>query len=79
MCDDLVKIEDDRKCKEFPIEILYCKRCNTAHQKYQIPKQELFPITYHYRARFTADVLNGMKSLVDDCITYFGNFSNKRL
>ena len=79
MCDDLVKIEDDRECKEFPIEILYCKRCNTAHQKYQIPKQELFPITYHYRARFTADVLNGMKSLVDDCITYFGNFSNKKV
>ncbi len=79
MCDDLILIGNDRKYKEFPIEILYCKRCNTAHQKYQIPKQELFPITYHYRARFTADVLNGMKSLVDDCINHFGDFSNKKV
>ncbi|HET7547097.1 MAG TPA: class I SAM-dependent methyltransferase, partial [Usitatibacter sp.] len=44
---------------------LFCPRCVTAHQRYQVPKRELFPKTYHYRSRFTADVLNGMSALVD--------------
>jgi len=64
MCDDLVEVNSDRVCKEYPIEILFCKTCLTAHQKYQVPKDELFPRSYHYRSRFTADVLNGMKALV---------------
>ena len=55
MCDDLVPIDDGRVCKEYPIEILFCKNCNTAHQHFQVPKHELFPATYHYRSRFTAD------------------------
>jgi len=79
MCDDLIKIGDDRKCNEYPIEILFCKTCNTAHQKYQVPKEELFPQSYHYRARFTADVLNGMSSLVDDCIEKYGNLEGKKV
>ena len=62
MCDDLVNKKENRDCKEYPIEILFCEKCITAHQKYQIPKAELFPSTYHYRSRFTADVLNGMKN-----------------
>jgi len=77
MCDDLVLIDDDRKCVEYPIEILFCKKCLTAHQKYQVPKQDLFPQTYHYRSRFTADVLFGMKSLVDSCLKQFGSVKNK--
>jgi|TARA_B110000971_G_scaffold219020_1_gene259139 hypothetical protein len=77
MCDDLVSIEDDRVCNEYPIEILFCKNCNTAHQRFQVPKEDLFPSTYHYRSRFTADVLNGMKSLVDSCYQRFGDMSNK--
>ncbi len=64
MCDDLVEIGDSRVCKEYPIEIVFCKNCITAHQRYQIPKADLFPKTYHYRSRFTADVLNGLKNLV---------------
>lgn len=79
MCDDLVEVGSDRICKEYPIEILYCKTCNTAHQKYQIPKTELFPKTYHYRSRFTADVLNGMKGLVADCETYLGTLEGKKV
>lgn len=79
MCDDLVEVGNERICKEYPIEILYCKKCNTAHQKFQIPKQELFPANYHYRARFTKDVLNGMKSLVDECAAMFGGFSGKKV
>lgn len=64
MCDDLVAIGDSRVCREYPIEILFCERCCTAHQRWQIPKKELFPTTYHYRSRHTADVLDGMRQLV---------------
>lgn len=72
MCDDLVEVGDSRVCKEYPIEILYCPTCATAHQRFQIPKQELFPTTYHYRSRHTADVINGMRQLVEDCKSQFG-------
>jgi SAM-dependent methyltransferase len=79
MCDDLVQIDDNRQCKEFPIHILFCENCFTAHQKYQVPKSELFPQTYHYRSRFTADVLGGMKGLVQRCEELFGNLDEKRV
>ena len=36
MCDDLVKVGEDRVCNEYPIEILFCKKCSTAHQHYQV-------------------------------------------
>lgn len=79
MCDDLVEVGNDRECKEYPIEIIYCEKCYTAHQKYQIPKSELFPKTYHYRSRFTADVLNGMVDLVASCKEEFGDLKNKKV
>jgi len=65
MCDDLVEVDDGRVCKEYPIEILFCQECLTGHQRYQVPKNELFPSSYHYRSRFTADVLKGMEGLVE--------------
>ena len=65
MCDDLVPIGDDRICKEYPIKILYCNVCRTGHQKFQVPKEDLFPKSYHYRSRFTADVLSGMSGLLN--------------
>ena len=77
MCDDLVPINSDVVCKEFPIEIHYCKKCYTAHQLYQVPKVELFPSNYHYRSRFTKDVLKGMEDLVESCEENFGNISGK--
>jgi hypothetical protein len=67
LCDDLVEVGEQRVCKEHPIEILFCTQCYTAYQKYQVPKKDLFPKTYHYRSRFTADVLSGMLELVNDC------------
>lgn len=67
LCDDLVPVGDSRVCREYPIEILYCSRCATAHQRFQVSKHDLFPNSYHYRSRFTADVLNGMSVLVDTC------------
>ena len=77
LCDDLVPVGDSRSNVKYPISILYCETCRTAHQKYQVPKRELFPQTYHYRSRFTADVLNGMKSLVERCKGAFGDLSGK--
>lgn len=78
MCDDLVAIGSSRTCIEYPIEILYCDTCRTAHQRFQVPKRELFPESYHYRSRFTADVLSGMKSLVDSCEQRFGAIAGKK-
>lgn len=77
MCDDLVAIGDSRVCNEYPIEIMYCKKCRTAHQRFQIPKKMLFPKTYHYRSRFTADVLNGMSALVQSCEERLGKLAEK--
>ena len=79
MCDDLVSVGETRVCKEYPIDIVYCDTCLTAHQKFQVPKEELFPRTYHYRSRFTADVLNGMKGLVESCVGRFGSMSGKKV
>jgi len=77
MCDDLVPVGDDRHCRAYPIEILFCDRCATAHQRFQIPKHELFPQTYHYRSRNTADVLDGMRSLVKSCVESIGPLDGK--
>jgi hypothetical protein len=77
LCDDLVEVGSDRACAEYPIEILYCAQCVTAHQRFQVPKRELFPKTYHYRSRFTADVLNGMSALVDATALRLGTLQDK--
>lgn len=79
MCDDLVAIGDPRECQEYPIQILFCDKCYTGHQHYQIPKQELFPSTYHYRSRHTADVLNGMRQLVMACEGLVGSYKKKKV
>ncbi len=79
LCDDLVPIGDSRKCLEYPIEILFCEKCFTAHQRFQVPKRELFPNSYHYRSRFTADVLQGMAGLVASCKQRFGGLTGKKV
>lgn len=79
MCDDLVAIGHPRACIEYPINILYCETCRTAHQRFQVPKRQLFPESYHYRSRFTADVLSGMKSLVASCEQRFGSLAGKKV
>lgn len=77
LCDDLVPLGESRRCHEYPIEILFCGNCNTAHQRFQIPQRELFPASYHYRSRFTADVLQGMADLVESCEREFGGVNGK--
>jgi SAM-dependent methyltransferase len=79
MCDDLVPVGQPRVCKEYPIEILFCDTCKTAHQRFQIPKQDLFPQTYHYRSRHTADVIKGMHALVDSCEKIYGDLTDKKV
>lgn len=79
MCDDLVRIGEQRKTEKYPIQIVFCSNCKTAHQQYQVPKNILFPRTYHYRAALTKDVLNGMGGLVDSCESKFGNLSAKKV
>lgn len=77
LCDDLVKVDESRQCREYPINIDFCPTCATAHQRFQVPKENLFPDDYHYRSRFTADVLSGMRSLVSSCVEQLGPLTNK--
>ena len=79
LCDDLIPIGSKSECNLYPIEIIFCNVCKTAHQKVQVPKERLFPATYHYRARFTADVLEGMADLVNSVEHKFGNIEGKKV
>ena len=79
LCDDLVPIGDARVCREYPIEILFCDTCCTGHQRFQVPKQDLFPQTYHYRARQSLDGLNGMRALAAACVAKYGDLSGKKV
>jgi len=65
LCDDLSNLEyESLNAREYPINILYCNNCFTAFQEHNVFKEILFPPDYHYRARFTKDVLDGMNDLV---------------
>lgn len=77
LCDDLLPIGSGSDCVKYPLQILYCADCNTAHQKYQVDKSTLFPREYHYRSRFTADVLLGMENLVEVAETNLGSLKEK--
>jgi len=79
LCDDLLAVGSSYQCNEYPIDILYCDVCRTAHQRVQIEKTILFPASYHYRARFTADVLRGMEQLTCSCQERFGDFDGKKV
>ena len=79
LCDDLLPVGTSLTCSEFPIDILYCKECATAHQRVQVEKRILFPADYHYRARFTADVLRGMEELTTSVRDRFGDLAGKKV
>ena len=79
LCDDLVAIADPRICKEYPIKILLCDKCHTALQSIDVVKEDLFSQTYHYRSRFTADVVSGMESLVKGIENIVGSVEGKRV
>ncbi len=77
LCDNLKKVGDKSNAEKFPIEVLFCKNCFTAHQSHQIDKHLLFPPTYHYRARFTKDVINGLNELANSIEAILGSVNNK--
>jgi Putative zinc binding domain/Methyltransferase domain/C-methyltransferase C-terminal domain len=77
LLDDLVRVGDLRQCREYPIKIDFCPTCLTAHQRFRVPKENLFPEDYHYRSRFTADVLSGMRNLVASCAERSGSLEGK--
>lgn len=77
LCDDLVPLSDSRESLKYPIHISLCPICLTAHQLYRIHKEILFPSSYHYRPRFTQDVITGMKDLVQECENRFFALSGK--
>ena len=77
LCDDLVPVGDPRECMKYPIQISLCPTCLTAHQVYRVHKEILFPNSYHYRPRFTQDVMMGMNDLVSECESRFLPLSGK--
>ncbi len=77
LCDDLVPLGDSRESLKYPIQISLCPICLTAHQLYRVHKEILFPNNYHYRPRFTQDVMTGMNELVSECENYFFPLSDK--
>jgi len=79
LCDDLIPTGSQLTCNEYPIEIAFCGTCKTAHQKHQVEKKVLFPSSYHYRSRFTADVLSGMSNLVESCQKSYGDLTGKKI
>lgn len=79
LCDDLIPVNEGVENKTYPIEILFCKSCKTAHQKYQVLKDVLFPQDYHYRSRFTNDVLNGMKLLSENVASHYSSMIEKKV
>ena len=68
LCDELkASPEESLLVTKYHQNIILCQICFTAHQKYQVPKKELFKPNYHYRASLTKDVLNGMEELAKSC------------
>ena len=79
LCDDLIKIGSKKKNKLYKIQILFCKKCLTGFQKYEVRKKDLFPKSYHYRARFTNDVLKGFKEIIKSSKNILKNLKNKTI
>ena len=79
LCDDLIPIGDESIVKRYPIQVGLCTHCNTAHQKFQIEPEYLFPASYHYRARFTKDVINGMNDFVCSTENLYGSLKGKKV
>ena len=77
LCDDLVPLGDSRENVKYPTQISLCPICLTAHQLYPVHKEILFPSSYHYRPRFTQDVITGMNDLVRECENCFLPLSGK--
>ena len=65
LCDDLIRINSKKVNKKYETKLSFCEKCFTVHQLKQVNKKILFPKNYHYRAKFTQDVIDGMKDLAN--------------
>ena len=78
LVDDLIRVgKVKKKNKLYKTSILFCKKCLTAYQKFNVQKKVLFPDKYHYRSSLTKDVLSGMDGLLNDARQYFPSYKNK--
>ena len=67
IADDLSKTRQEAMGRElFPIAISLCDNCLTINQLIRLENHVLFADNYHYRANLTADVVNGMNSLLQE-------------
>ena len=70
LCDALQPVSDGPATAElYPINILFCDVCKTAHQEHQVPKETLFPRSYHYRSNLTQDVVKGTANLLSETLS----------
>ena len=79
LCDDLIRVGSPETCNEYPISVLLCEDCLTANQQTNVRKEVLFTENYHYRARQTADVLNGMAAMVLETKEHVGDLTGKKV
>lgn len=77
LCDDLIPLGALDQCETYPIRILLCEVCLTAHQQEQVPKLKLFPQSYHYRSKLTNDVLLGMADFVQSVESTLGSLRGR--
>ena len=77
LCDELTTDSTQSlNVQRYHQNIVLCELCFTAHQKFQVPKRELFKPNYHYRAALTKDVLDGMEELVNSSSNFI-NFNDE--
>jgi Methyltransferase domain/C-methyltransferase C-terminal domain len=76
LCDDLAVVGNMNEVPRYHQKIQLCTNCLTAHQLVPVKKELLFKADYHYRAKLTKDVLNGMSELVE-AVKRFNYFSDE--
>ncbi len=80
LADEIYKVKKkSTNQKKYKVEILKCTNCETLYQKKIVNKKKLFHKNYHYRARFTNDVLDGMKNLVNETELIYGKLIGKKV
>ena len=52
LCDDLIPIGSKSECNLYPIEIIFCNVCKTAHQESSGAEGETFPCNVPLRGTF---------------------------
>ena len=67
---------DQKKKQTLQNRYYFCEKCIIAYNKHLVDPKKLFPKTYHYRAKLTKDVTDGMENLVKD-LQKIWKFKNK--